>query len=152
MSLEKRPEVPIGWEAGWAPELVWLLWRRISRPLPDIQSRFFCCSDLILLGLLAQVLWRPSQDEVCRKYIKICIKFSDNFSPSRPIRLSLLVQRLQSVKSDGIGNTLRLVFCRCWVRISAPTPAILNEVPPPVPPPWFSRVPPDEYQGSTCIN
>jgi hypothetical protein len=24
----KSPLVPIGWKAGWAPELVWRMWRR----------------------------------------------------------------------------------------------------------------------------
>jgi hypothetical protein len=24
---ENQPSAPIGWEAGWAPELLWMLWR-----------------------------------------------------------------------------------------------------------------------------
>jgi hypothetical protein len=28
LPLEKEPPVPIGWEAGWATEPVWTLWRR----------------------------------------------------------------------------------------------------------------------------
>jgi hypothetical protein len=27
---EKEPPIPIGWEAGWAPEQVWTIWKRES--------------------------------------------------------------------------------------------------------------------------
>jgi hypothetical protein len=32
LSLGKSPPSPIGWEAGWAPKLVWTLWREKSGP------------------------------------------------------------------------------------------------------------------------
>jgi len=38
----KELTVPIGWEAGWAPELVWTWWRREkipSLPLPGTEPQ-----------------------------------------------------------------------------------------------------------------
>jgi hypothetical protein len=31
---EEQPPVPTGWEAGWAPESSWPLWRRIKSLAP----------------------------------------------------------------------------------------------------------------------
>jgi hypothetical protein len=34
----KEPVIAIGWEAGWAPEPIWTLWRKVFR-LPGFESR-----------------------------------------------------------------------------------------------------------------
>jgi hypothetical protein len=47
MPLGKEPPVPILWEAGWAPETVWALWRReesLNR-IPAVQSVARPCTN-----------------------------------------------------------------------------------------------------------
>jgi hypothetical protein len=49
----KEPPVPIGYDAGWAPEAVWTLWIRENLALPGIESRL---SRPSLYRLLADVI------------------------------------------------------------------------------------------------
>jgi hypothetical protein len=52
---EKEPLVPIGLEAGWAPGLFWVLWKREKFLfLPVIESRFPSCAAHTLLTIIIE--------------------------------------------------------------------------------------------------
>lgn len=111
-----------------------------KRKMPSARYR----TSIFLLSSSDLTRFTDTADRNVSKYTKACVKFYEYFiCSSRRIRLSALVLCLQNVKSDGIGNSLRLVFCRCWFRISAPTAGVLNEG---FFPPWFSTVPPDKHR------
>jgi hypothetical protein len=56
LSPRIEPPVPIGYEAGWNPKLVWTMWRRNNLfPLPEIEPRFLGFLPCSLIAIPIQL-------------------------------------------------------------------------------------------------
>jgi hypothetical protein len=81
---EKDAPVPIGYEAGWAPEPVWTLWRRENYFLrrdsnsEPVASRYTDCAILAPVGTGNKT--ELNQDNQCRGSLRIRSKNSSNLT------------------------------------------------------------------------
>jgi hypothetical protein len=74
LPLKEEPQVPNGWEAWWAPELVWMLWSTEKSLAPTgIEPRSCSQQPIVILTEIYQlpnVQLYANKSKICKTYVR----------------------------------------------------------------------------------